>query len=240
MPIKQVDPAALTPEIVAKLTSVDTPSICNALEVAIGGRTDKGFTKGEFFVANAALKPVLGFARTATIRSALPYVDTPAEVKARRIAWYEHVAGKGVPVISVVQDVDESPGTGAFWGEVHSNVLKGLGVSGAITNGAMRDLDVLAAGFQILAGRLSPSHAFVQIVSIGGNVQIRGLEINDGDLLHMDRHGAVVIGADALPGLCRGIDVMAQRESILIEASRQPSFSVEALKLAIERAEAIR
>ena len=235
----QVPPSSLSQEVADKLTSVDTPSICNALEVVSGGRTNLGFTRGSFVVADPALKPVLGFARTATIRSALPYIDPPESIKARRIAWYEHVAGHGVPVISVIQDIDESPGCGAFWGEVHSNLLRGLGVGGALTNGAVRDLGVLAKGFQILAGTISPSHSFVQIASIGGNVQVRGLEIHDGDLIHMDRHGAVVIGAHALPDLCKGIDIMAEREGILIEASRQPGFSVEVLKGAIERAEAV-
>ena len=222
------------------LTAVDTPSICNAIEIVQGGRTTSGFTRGEFFAADPTLKPVLGFARTATLRSALPYADPPAAVKARRIAWYEHVANQGVPVIAVTQDIDERHGTGAFLGELHSNVLKGLGAVGALTNGAMRDIGMLADGFQILAGRVSPSHAFVQIVSIGGAVQIHGLEIHDGDLIHMDRHGAVIIGPGVFPDLYRGLDVMARREELVIEASRRSDFSLETLKRKIDEAELIR
>jgi regulator of RNase E activity RraA len=239
MPKNKVDPALLTPELIVRLTSVDTPTICNALEAATGGRTNKGFTKQVFFAAYPQMKPVVGFARTATIRSAHPYVDPPATLKARRVSWYEHIAAKGLPVISVVQDIDEQPGVGAFWGEVHTNILKGLGVQGALTNGAMRDFGILAAEFQVLAGTVSPSHAFVQVVSVGGAVQIHGLDIEDGDLLHMDRHGAVVIEAEALPRLCDGMDIMARREGILLEAARSPGFSIDKLKAAINLVELI-
>ncbi len=235
----QVDPGALTADLIEKLRSVDTPTISNALEIVTGVRSNQGFTRGHFFAAHPDMKPVLGFARTATLRTAMPYTDPAEAIKARRIAWYEHVEGKGVPTISVVQDIDDEPGLGAFWGEVHSNVLKGLGVKGVLTNGAMRDFGMLADDFQILAATVSPSHGFAQIMTVGQPVTIAGLEIHDGDLLHADRHGAVVIPASALEGLPQAIDTTMNKERPLIEAAQRPGFSVEDLKAAMDQAEDI-
>ncbi len=229
----------LTDDLIRALTAVDTPTICNALEVVTGTRSANGFTRGTFVSAHPRMAPVLGFARTATLRTAVPYTDPPEVLKSRRIAWYEHISGHAMPTISVMQDIDDVPGLGAFWGEVHSNVLKGLGVKGVITNGAMRDFGMLAEGFQILAGCISPSHGFAQIVSIGQPVHIHGLDIRDGDLLHADAHGAVVIDAEVLADLPRGIDVITARERPLIEASRLHGFSVEHLKAAMREAEDI-
>lgn len=237
--MSQVHPGELTPQLAAILTSVDTPTICNALEVVTGSRSNQGFTRGTFVAAHPAMKPVLGFARTATLRTALPYTDPAAAIKARRIAWYEHLEGKGIPTIAVVHDIDEEPGLGAFWGEVHSSVIKALGVQGAITNGAVRDFGMLAEDFQILASTVSPSHGFAQIMGIGEPALIHGLAIHDGDLLHMDRHGAVVIQREALAGLPRGIEVITARERPLIEASRRPGFSVADLRAAMQEAEDI-
>jgi regulator of RNase E activity RraA len=235
----QATPDQLTPEVIAKLTSVDTPTICNALEIVTGDRTNQGFTRGVFLAAHLDMKPILGFARTATLKTALPYTDLPAVIKARRLAWYEHIEGNGIPTISVMQDIDDVPGLGAFWGEVHSNVLKGLGVRGVITNGAMRDFGMLAADFQILATTVSPSHGFSQVGTIGQPVVIHGLEIRDGDLLHADRHGAVVISGDVLTELPRGIDVITAKERRLIEASQRPGFSVPDLRMAMAEADDI-
>lgn len=237
--MSKIDPGRLTPELVAALTAVDTPTICNALEIATGSRTNKGFTKGFFHAAHPEMKPILGFARTATLRTAVPYTDPAQVLKARRLAWYEHIEGKGVPTISVVQDIDDEPGLGAFWGEVHSNVLKGLGVQGVLTNGAMRDFGMLAEGFQILAATVSPSHGYAQIISIGEPVQVQGLDINDGDLLHADRHGAVVIPPEALDALPHAIDVIVRKERPLIEAAKLPGFSVADLRAAMAEADDI-
>lgn len=237
--MKQVQPQQLSLELVAKLTSVDTPTICNALEIVTGIRSNQGFTRGTFLAAHPAMKPILGFARTATLKTALPYTDPADVLKARRIAWYEHIEGKGVPTISVMQDIDDVPGLGAYWGEVHSNVLKGLGVKGVITNGAMRDFGMLATDFQILASSISPSHGFAQVVTIGLPVLIHGLEIQDGDLLHADCHGAVVIHADVLADLPRGIDTITAKERPLIEASKRPGFSVADLRAAMAEADDI-
>lgn len=237
--MSQVQPGELTPQLAAILTSVDTPTICNALEVVSGSRSNQGFTRGTFVAAHPAMKPVLGFARTAALRTALPYTDAADAIKARRIAWYEHVEGKGIPTIAVVHDIDEEPGLGAFWGEVHSNVIKGLGVQGAITNGAVRDFGMLAEDFQILASTVSPSHGFAQIMSVGEPALIHGLTIHDGDLVHMDRHGAVIIEREVLAGLPHGIEVITARERPLIEGSRRAGFSVADLRAAMQEAEDI-
>ena len=100
----QINPNMLTAELVASLTAVDTPTICNALEIATGSRSNKGFTIGAFLSAHPEMKPILGFARTATLRTAVPYTDPSAVLKERRLSWYEHIEGKGVPTISVYQD----------------------------------------------------------------------------------------------------------------------------------------
>ncbi|WP_081489419.1 RraA family protein [Advenella kashmirensis] len=235
----KIDPVLLTPALIEVLTSVDTPTICNALEVVTGTRTNKGFTRGHFHAAHPEMKPVMGFARTATLRTAHPYTEPLENIKARRIAWYEHLEGTGIPTFCVMQDIDDQPGLGAFWGEVHSNVLKGLGVAGVLTNGAMRDFGMLAEGFQILAGTVSPSHGFAQIVTVGEPVEIHGLAIEDGDLIHADRHGAVVIPLEALAGLPRGIDVITAKERPLIEAAKRPGFSVKDIKRAMAEADDI-
>lgn len=108
-----------------------------------------------------------------------------------------------------------------------------------ITNGAMRDFGALAEDFQILAGCVSPSHGFAQIVTIGEPVSIYGLEIRDGDLLHADRHGAVVIDPSILADLPRCIDVITRKERPLIEASRRPGFSTADLRAAMREADDI-
>ena len=124
----------------ATLTKWDTPTICNALELVCPERRGYGFTTKHLFSLDPKLPPVCGFARTATIRAALPSGESDAEMAQKRSAYYEYVAKAPGPKIAVIQDIDPEPGIGAFWGEVQTNIHKGLGAVGAVTNGSFRDV----------------------------------------------------------------------------------------------------
>lgn len=219
--------------LLARLRAFDTPTICNALELATGGRRATGFTRRTMVCPFPALPPMVGFARTATLRSAAPSSMAAAEARALRLRYYAHVAGGGVPTIAVIQDLDHDVGLGAFWGEVNSKVHRALGCAGALTNGAVRDLDMLAPDFPIVAGCVTPSHAFVRIEQVGGDVEILGMPVRDGDLIHADRHGAVTIDRDAAARLPHAIEVIIARERLILEAAAQPGFGVEAIRRAM-------
>ena len=82
----------LTHEDLAVLTRWDTPTICNALEVVAPERRSAGFTTETLVCAVPGLAPMVGFARTATIRSAVPPSRSPEQMRARRLEYYAYVA----------------------------------------------------------------------------------------------------------------------------------------------------
>jgi regulator of RNase E activity RraA len=220
------------------LRRFDTPTIVNALEIVLGGRFTTGFTRRTLIAAFPKLPSIVGYARTAMIRSAHGF--DPAVRRQKQIAYYENLARGPHPTIAVVQDIDHEPGLGAFWGEVNTHIHRGLGCHGAITNGSMRDLDAMQPEFQCLSGSLSPSHAFVHVVEVGVRVDVFGMAVDDGDIVHADRHGAVRIPQEALAGLPDAIDLMARRERVILDAARAPGFDAAKLKAALEQADTIK
>jgi len=216
-----------------KLTEWDTPTICNGLEVTNPERRATGFTIQNMVCAFPELKPICGYARTATIRAVSPANRTAAENLASRQGYYEYVAGGTGPTVTVLQDLDPEPGFGAFWGEVNTAIHKGLGCLGVVTNGSIRDLDACAPGFQLLAGKVGPSHAHVHVVDHGSQVNIFGMLVNSGDIIHADRHGAVVVPADAVKKLPDAIDLLTRREEVILTAARADDFDIEKLKTAM-------
>ncbi|HEX7954542.1 MAG TPA: RraA family protein, partial [Burkholderiales bacterium] len=217
-----------TQALFAHLRQFDTPTIANALEIAQGKRSITGFTRQTYLTAFPKLPAIVGFARTATIRCSTPY--DPAVRRRNQVAYYEHVAQGEKPTVAVIQDIDSLPGLGAFWGEVNTHVHWGLGCLGTLTNGSMRDLDAMQPQFQCFAATLSPSHAWVQVVEIGKPVEVLGMEVTDNDIVHADRHGAIVIPPDMLAKLPAAIDLMARKEKVILDAARKPGFDVAALK----------
>ncbi len=228
----------LTPEIVAALTAVDTPTICNAIEIVEGRRGTIGFTRRPVVSAFPDLPPILGFARTATIRAAAPNILPAAEAKALKIAYYRQLESDE-PVITVIEDTDDTPGIGAMWGEVNSAIHKGLGVKGGLTNGSIRDLDMLAPGFQLIAGCVGPSHAHVHVTAIGIPVTILGMRVLPGDLIHADKHGAALIPPGMAKELPRAIELNQRQEAPVLAAARAPGFTVDKLIAAWGEAEDI-
>ena len=229
-----IDPAAL-----AALRAWDTPTICNALEVVAPHRRATGFTVEHLHCLDPALEPIVGYARTATFRSVEPPPLPSDAARAKRAAYYEYVAAPPGPTVVVIQDLDPNPGFGAFWGEVNTAVHTGLGALGCVTNGSMRDIDACAPGFQLLAGKIGPSHAHGHIVDFGGQVNVAGMTVHDGDIVHADRHGAVVVPREAVARLPEVVDLLTRREAVILQAARADGFDIDTLKRAMADSEEI-
>lgn len=220
----------ISPDVLAALRALDTPTICNALEVLVPERRGVGYTTRPLVCPFPELGSFVGFARTATIRAAQPSGRSAAEDREIRLAYYRHMGEPPHPTIVVIEDLDDPPGYGAHWGEVHTNVHKGLGAAGVVTNGSVRDLDVSATGFALLAGSVGPSHAFVHVVEVALTVTVAGMTVRPGDLIHADRHGAVTIPLDVAAQVAGTAADQARAESVLIGASQQPGFDASVIE----------
>jgi hypothetical protein len=118
----------LAPEDLAALTALDTPTVCNALERLDPATQARGFTTQPFLCGFPQIKSIVGYARTATIRSMKPSGLTPAAQRALQNDYYRHIDAGPRPSIAVIEDLDgEAAGYGAFWGEVQSAIHVGLG-----------------------------------------------------------------------------------------------------------------
>ena len=140
-----------------------------------------------------------------------------------------------MPTVVVLQDLDDEPGYGAWWGEVHSTVHKALGALGCVTNGSFRDTAMLAPGFQIVAGKVGPSHAHVHMAGFGQPVNIFGMNCAHDDVVHADAHGAVVIPAAVVKQLPAAIELVARREKVILDVCADPAFTPEKLRAAVRR-----
>ena len=212
------------------LRSIDTPTVCNLIEIVSPERRGAGYTASHLHCPFPDLSPMVGFAKTATIR-ARDAVGGPGYTQ-KRMDYLDYVAAAPRPSVVVIEDKDEPAGYGAFWGEVQTNIHKSLGCLGVVTNGSIRDIPAVAEGFQMLAGSIAPSHAYVHVVDIGVSVTIHSMEVKSGDLIHADRHGAVVIPTEAIKDLPGAVALLARREKVIIDAAKTPGFSVARLRQA--------
>lgn len=231
--------AHLTLQELAALAEFDTPTICNALEVVAPERRAMGFTTETMVCPFPDRKPMVGYARTGMVRAMeKPNLDKTAMRKAR-LDYYRYMADGALPKIVVLQDLDSRKGFGCYWGEVNTAIHLGLGCAGLVTDGGVRDLDAVAPGFDILCGKITPSHAWVHPVSFGGQVDVFGMVVCSDDLVHADRHGAVVIPHEIARDVVAAAELCGRREEPILAAARSADFSMEKLEQALAAADEI-
>ena len=210
---------------------MDTPTVCNVVEMVAPERRGHGYTVKHLFCPFPDLPPIVGFAKTVTAKAKDKVAPAPTWTSGSTISTTSPSEPR--PSIAVIEDLDDEVGYGAFWGEVQSNIHKALGCLGVVTNGSIRDIPMIAPGFQMLAGSLSPSHAYTHVEDFGIPVTVHGMKVNSGDLIHADQHGAVVVPLDIIDKMKAALDDLNAREARIIKAAKEVG-TVEAIKAAIK------
>ena len=216
----------LTTEQIQQLTSFETCLIADAIE-SFGVRLrNEGFATAGFRCLFKSFPPLVGYAATCKVRSTDPPIMGSRYEE--RTDWWRHIGSIPAPRVLVMQDIDNPPGTGAFLGKVHVNILMAMGCVGAITNGAARELPgIEPSGFQVFAGRLAISRAYIHVVEYGGPVEVGGLTIQPGDLIHGDRHGVLTVPPELALKLPAAANVIREKKQQLIDLSRKPGTTHE-------------
>jgi regulator of RNase E activity RraA len=223
-----------TPEQLESLRALDTPTVCNALDLIDPNFDLPYFTSAPLRCVYPHLPAMVGYARTATIRATRRPADKAATT-ALRVAYYEYVAQPPGPTVVVMEDLDgERAGSGCMWGEVNTNIHQQLGCIGTVTNGSIRDVPDNAPGFQILAGGVVPSRAHTHVTGFGEAVEVMGMTVEHGDLIHADLHGAVAIPAQLIDAVVAAAGTVSRREQALLASIRDPGFSIATLQSALK------
>ena len=224
----------LTPEQLESLRRLDACTLANAIETFHERLRNEGFVDHTVRCLFPRLQPMVGYAATIKIRGSAP--PTVAGPYADRTDWWDYIISLPEPRVVVAQDVATRPGLGSLVGAVHMNILRALHCVGVVTNGSVRDIPASeSAGFHLFAGSVSVSHAYVHIVEIGKPVEIGGLKIQSGDLLHGDLHGVQSVPLDTAARIPPVAAQITAREQALIALCRSPEFSLEKLRAAVTK-----
>jgi regulator of RNase E activity RraA len=210
------------------LRQFDTCTLSNAIERLNVRPRNEGFITGAVTCRFPQLAPVIGYAVTARMRSST--MPITGRCYYQHPNWWKYVSSLAGPRIVVIQDADQAPGVGALFGEAYARISRALGCVACVTSGAVRDLPgIEALGFQLFAGSVAVSHAYAHIVDFGEPVEIGGLQISSGDLLHGDLHGVHVVPSGAAGKLAALAQLVLQGDRELFELTERKDFSPDLL-----------
>jgi len=224
--------ARLTHDEIEALRQLNSCQVADAIDALDVRLRNEGYMDSSVGCLFPKLGSMVGYVATARIRTAdPPMAERPYP---NRSEWWNYLLTIPAPRVIVVEDLDRRPGRGSCAGEVHSHIYKSLGCVGLITNGAVRDLEAAESiGFCFFAAQTTVSKAYYHMLEFGTPVEIGGLRINPGDLLHGDRHGIVCVPhaiAREIPAMAVRV---AERERRVIELAGSQNISVEELREAV-------
>ena len=217
----------LTPQQLAALRAIDSPTIANAIEEFDVRDRRAGYMDGSVRCIYPDLGEIVGYAFTITFKNRGP--DDPP-MRQEWVKALERAAEVPAPRIMVAHDTTpEVPA--ALFGEIMCTLLKRLDFVGVITDGTVRDInEVRELGLQYFASGVIVSHGQVTVESFATPVTVAGLTVNPGDLLHADCNGVVQIPAAIAPEVAAKADAVRQDEAKLLEALADPAFTLEKFK----------
>lgn len=181
-------------EILNIFKTLDTPTVCNAIEVLNVRPRTQGFLPPSIRAIMPELPPMAGYAVTLTCRSRSKPTGTTAYGDLGR--HMEAIFAVPKPCVLVIQDLDEEP-LGASIGEMVGSLYAACGCVGMVTNGTVRDTPALRRRkLPLFASGCCCSHAYAQHLEMNLSVEIGGVHINPGDLIHGDADGVTTIPID--------------------------------------------
>jgi 4-hydroxy-4-methyl-2-oxoglutarate aldolase len=189
-------PATLTAAQLDELRAIDSPTIANAIEYFKVRPRVAGYCGARVRCLTPGLRTMLGYA--VTCRG-----DSTTEGKNLRehTELYRAVAQlQPLPAVVVIGD-DGDPtriDLSCHVGEMMATTMKRVGAVGLVTDGGVRDIREVTAlgGFSYFARGLVVAHGQPCIYDVGATVNIAGMEVHPGDLLHGDENGITIIPAE--------------------------------------------
>ncbi|MDY0167671.1 MAG: RraA family protein [Thermoguttaceae bacterium] len=203
------------------LAQFDTPTICNAIELYGILPQDAGFMDSRIRACFPTLRPMVGYAATATFRASFP-PPPGGGVYAKmvdQVCSFDSLPG---PAVVVIDDLDNPP-VGAVFGEVMCSTYRAFGAVGLVSSGAGRDLEQVAElRFPVFTGATICSHGYPQLIDVASPVRIGGLVVRQGDLLHGDANGVTSIPMEIAAELPEVAAEFADAERIMLDYLQGP------------------
>jgi regulator of RNase E activity RraA len=209
------------------LKMVDAPTLSNAIEILKVRPRREGFTPLQVRALFPDFGRMCGYAVTAQAET---ITESEDQNISGFIELFRAVEQSKKPAVIALQEIGGYPDYAVHCGEVMATIFKRLGAVGLVSDCAVRDVpEVRALGFHYFARGAVVSRASLRIVRVGVAVQVCGLVIRPGDLLHGDANGLLLVPNGVEESLPRAVDAVRSQERRLMEWVRGEGFSLDCL-----------
>jgi 4-hydroxy-4-methyl-2-oxoglutarate aldolase len=219
----------LAPEQLEALRRLSTCAVSNAIETFDVRLRNAGFADASIRCIFGDFPPTVGYAATARVRTSVPPMQRTQLFRSYRLVEC-YSQNSAAPRCSG-RRCRETPWTWFLRRRSARQHIEPFGCVAVVTNGAVRDLpQVRSTGFQLFAGSVAVSHAYAHVFQFGTPVEIGGLRIEPGDLLHGDQHGILKVPFEIASHIPAVAGKLQEKEQRLIAMCRSDDFSLDRLR----------
>ena len=214
--------------LISYLQTIDTPTLSNAIELLDVRPRSENFAPHWLRCLYPELGTMVGYAVTVQME-AMTRMEPRDEQQV--IAFYEAIEASPKPVVVVMQEIGGRPEFASHSGEVMTTLMKNFGAVGLVTDGSVRDFnEVRALNFHNFASGTVASHAYCRIARVGCPLQIYGMTIRTGDLLHGDINGLIEVPVERREELPEMVARVRKEEGDLMQDVRAGRFTLDYLR----------
>ena len=215
-------------ELIEYLKTIDTATLANAIEILQLRPRAEGYASLYLKCLFPEFGPMCGYAVTAQVETVT--LGTPRTEQAY-LDLFEAVEASPKPAVLVMQEIGGDRDRATHAGEVMATIFTRLGAVGLVSDCGVRDLTaVRKIGFHYFARGAVASHASNRIVRTGVPVEVTGVTIRPGDMLHADENGLITVPESGREKLHELVDQILAKEQKLLDFVRGCGFTASQIR----------
>jgi regulator of RNase E activity RraA len=180
-----------------ELREFDTALLANTIGYIDPTPPHDYYMGGSIRSLTPTIEPTVGVAFTAELDSSTPTTPGAPAAPAPQYDFYdqlEDMSKAGLPVVWVVKAVGSRPDHECIMGDGMGKALFASGCVGAVTDGGVRDLKgLMTIPFAVYGRGVTIHHSPLRFRSFNQPVEVGGLLIRPGDVLHANCEGVIRI-----------------------------------------------
>ena len=215
-------------EFLARLHEIDSPTISNAIERLHVRDQTVGYADVSLQCLLPELGTMVGYAVTATMDTSTP---GPVPGIGGLVELFKAVEASPQPSVMVFQEVGSTHALGCHCGEVMATIAKRLGCVGVVSDAGVRDAnEVRSLGMHYFAEGYVVSHGNFSLRDVGVPVEVAGMPVRNGDLLHGDINGILTVPPELEGRLGETVEAIRSAERKIMDTTAMDTFTAEDLR----------
>ena len=218
--------------VLEQLRDYDGALLANTLDCVDSTPAHEFYMSGDIQSVTPTLGPTVGLAVTCQLDTSTPGGQSEND---HYVETLESMEAMDEPSVWVVQTVGSRPDHDCTLGDGMAKMFHSLGCQGAVSDGRARDIAGLhATPFAVYCRGTAIHHCALRYKAVNVPIEVGGITVNPGDIIHASAEGVIKIPPGAVNGLLEKAPTMRAFEHEAHALVRRTDVSIRDKQSGVE------